>query len=62
MAAIPTIAEAGRRIADGTLSPLALIEGCLARIEAHDDKLDAFHAVFAQPRLALFLFRCPLSL
>ena len=52
MADIPTIAEAGRHIADGILSPLALIEGCLARIEAHDDKVDAFHAVFADEALA----------
>ena len=52
MAPILTIADAGRQIAAGTLSPVALIEQCLARIEAHDGKVNAFHDVFAAEALA----------
>jgi aspartyl-tRNA(Asn)/glutamyl-tRNA(Gln) amidotransferase subunit A len=39
---IPTIAEASRAIAEGKLSPVALTEACLARIEAAEPKLNAF--------------------
>jgi aspartyl-tRNA(Asn)/glutamyl-tRNA(Gln) amidotransferase subunit A len=37
-----TIAEASRQIAAGKLSPVELTEACLARIAAHDGKLDSF--------------------
>ena len=47
-----TIAEAARRIAAGTLSPVTLVERCLARIEAHDGEVNAFHDVFAAEALA----------
>lgn len=40
-----TIAELGRKIRAGELSPLELTEGCLARIEALDGKLNAFRVV-----------------
>jgi aspartyl-tRNA(Asn)/glutamyl-tRNA(Gln) amidotransferase subunit A len=39
---IPTIAEAAREIAAGRLSPVALAEACLARIEAAGPRLNAF--------------------
>ena len=39
---IPSIAEASRDIADGSLSPVALAEACLARIAASEPKLNAF--------------------
>ena len=42
MTIIPTIAQASRAIADGTLSPLALTESCLARIDAREPQLNAF--------------------
>ena len=39
---IPSIAEASRSIAAGTLSPVALTEACLARVERLDPVLHAF--------------------
>jgi aspartyl-tRNA(Asn)/glutamyl-tRNA(Gln) amidotransferase subunit A len=39
---IPTIASASADIASGRLSPLALAEACLARIEQHEAKLNSF--------------------
>jgi len=41
-APLPTLAEAGRRIAAGELSPVALTEAALARAAALNPKLDAF--------------------
>ena len=52
MEPIPTIAQAGREIAAGTLSPVSLVERCLARIESHDAGVNAFHDVFAADALA----------
>lgn len=43
--AIPTIAEAARRIAAGTLTASELTERCLARIEAHEPSIHAFVTV-----------------
>jgi Asp-tRNA(Asn)/Glu-tRNA(Gln) amidotransferase A subunit family amidase len=40
-------AEAARRIADGALSPVALVEACLARIAHVQPKFNAFTEVFA---------------
>ena len=51
MGPILTIAEAGRQLAAGTLSPVTLIEQCLARIEAIDGNVNAFHEVFADDAL-----------
>lgn len=42
MTKIPTIAEAARGMRDGKLSPVALAESCLARIEAADSRLNSF--------------------
>ena len=42
MGTFPTIAGAAAEIAAGRLSPVALTEACLARIDAHASKLDAF--------------------
>ena len=42
MSAIPTIADAARRIAAKQLSPVELTQACLARVKAHDDTLHAF--------------------
>ena len=42
MTAIPTIASAAADIAAGRLSPVALTEACLARIDRHEAKLNAF--------------------
>ena len=39
---IPTIAEASRDIAAGVLSPVALAEACLARIDAYEKRLNSF--------------------
>ena len=39
---LPTLAEAGRKIAAGELSPVALTEAALARAEALNPRLDAF--------------------
>ena len=42
MTAIPTIASAAADIAAGRLSPVGLTEACLARIDRHEAKLNAF--------------------
>lgn len=42
MSGIPTIAGAAAEIAAGRLSPVALAEDCLARIDRHDAALHAF--------------------
>ena len=47
-AALPTLAEAGKRIAAGELSPVALTEAALARAEALNPKLDAFIEITAE--------------
>jgi aspartyl-tRNA(Asn)/glutamyl-tRNA(Gln) amidotransferase subunit A len=46
-----TIAEAGRRIADRTLSPVELTQACLARMEAVDAALCSF--ITPTPELAM---------
>jgi aspartyl-tRNA(Asn)/glutamyl-tRNA(Gln) amidotransferase subunit A len=46
-APLPTLAEAGRKIAAGELSPVALTEAALARAEALNPKLDAFIQITA---------------
>ena len=38
----PTIAEAARHLKAGTLSPVALVETLLDRVESHNPQLDAF--------------------
>ncbi|WP_345816644.1 amidase (plasmid) [Paraburkholderia sp. PREW-6R] len=43
----PTIAEAAARIAVRELSPVELVEHCLARIDAHDSALHSFITVTA---------------
>ncbi|HEX3861651.1 MAG TPA: amidase [Stellaceae bacterium] len=47
-AALPSIAEAGRLIASGALSPVALTEAALARAVALNPKLDAFIEITAE--------------
>jgi Asp-tRNA(Asn)/Glu-tRNA(Gln) amidotransferase A subunit family amidase len=47
--------EAARRIAAGTLSPVALVEASLARIARIQPTLNAFTAVFAEPARAAAL-------
>jgi len=42
MTDIPTIARAGADIAEGRLSPVALAEACLARIDRHECRVNAF--------------------
>jgi aspartyl-tRNA(Asn)/glutamyl-tRNA(Gln) amidotransferase subunit A len=42
MTDIPTIARAAADIADGRLSPVALAEACLARIDRHERRVNAF--------------------
>ncbi|MFM9939764.1 MAG: amidase [Hyphomicrobiaceae bacterium] len=42
MQRIPSIAEAASEIAKGKLSPVALAEACLARIEANEARLNSF--------------------
>src|SRR5258708_1516090 len=49
---LPTLAEAGRQIAAGELSPVALTEAALARAVALQPKLDAFIEITAQPARA----------
>ncbi len=49
---LPTIAEAGRLIATGDLSPLDLTETALARAEALNPRLDAFIEITAERALA----------
>ena len=44
---LPTLAEAGRQIAAGELSPVALTEASLARAEALNPRLDAFIEITA---------------
>jgi Asp-tRNA(Asn)/Glu-tRNA(Gln) amidotransferase A subunit family amidase len=39
MTDIPSIAEAGAAIAAGRLSPVALTEACLARIDRHEKQV-----------------------
>ena len=46
-AELPTLAEAARRIKAGDLSPIALTEACLDRIERYDGQINAFHHVLA---------------
>src|SRR5258708_28461722 len=45
---LPTLAEAGRQIAAGDLSPVALTEAALARAAALQPKLDAFIEITAE--------------
>jgi len=45
---LPTLAEAGRKIAAGDLSPVALTEAALARTAALNPKLDAFIEITAE--------------
>lgn len=40
-----TVAEAAERIRQGTLSPMALVEGCLSHIEAMEGKIQAWVTV-----------------
>jgi len=47
-APLPTLAEAGRKIAAGDLSPVALTEEALARATALQPKLDAFIEITAE--------------
>jgi len=42
MSNIPSIAEAGAAIAAGQLSPVALTEACLARIDLHEERVHSF--------------------
>jgi aspartyl-tRNA(Asn)/glutamyl-tRNA(Gln) amidotransferase subunit A len=46
-APLPTLAEAGRKIATGELSPVALTEAALVRAQALNPKLDAFIEITA---------------
>ena len=50
MTAFPTIAGAATDIAAGHLSPVALTEACLERIDRHDATLHAFIRTRAGPR------------
>ncbi|HVH80850.1 MAG TPA: amidase [Stellaceae bacterium] len=45
---LPTLAEAGRKIAAGDLSPVALTEAAIGRAEALNPKLDAFIEITAE--------------
>ena len=45
---LPTLAEAARRIKAGDLSPVALTEACLERIDRYDGRINAFHEVMAE--------------
>ncbi len=47
MTSIPTIAEAARLIAARKLSPVELVDDCLARIDRHDGALNSFILVTA---------------
>jgi len=47
-AGVPTIAEASRQIASKKLSPVELLEGCLARVERLQPKLHAFITLTAE--------------
>ena len=55
MTDIPTIAEAAADIAAGRLSPVALTEACLARIDRHERDATCLHPTRAGPRAR----RCP---
>jgi aspartyl-tRNA(Asn)/glutamyl-tRNA(Gln) amidotransferase subunit A len=44
---LPTLADAARRIKAGDLSPVALTEACLDRIDRYDSRINAFHVVMA---------------
>lgn len=48
----PTIAELGREIRSGTLSPVELTRECLARVERLNPQLNAFVTVLADAALA----------
>src|SRR3954451_17578820 len=52
MDAIPTIAEAARRIAAKELSPVELTKACLDRVRALDNRLHAFYHVTEERALA----------
>ncbi len=52
MSAQLTIAEASRRIAAGTLSPVELTQDCLSRIRAADDRLHSFLLLTEERALA----------
>ena len=52
MADIPTIARAADEIAKGRLSPIALAEACLARIDRHEGKVNAFIRLEREQALA----------
>ena len=52
MADILTVAEAGRLIAVGKLSPVELLKDCLARVGAVDGRLHRFVTVTAEAALA----------
>ena len=52
-AAIPTIAEAARRIAAKDLSPVELIRACLERVHALDERLHAFVHLTEERALAV---------
>jgi aspartyl-tRNA(Asn)/glutamyl-tRNA(Gln) amidotransferase subunit A len=52
MDAIPTIAEAARRIATRELSPVELTRACLDRVKALDNRLHAFYHVTEERALA----------
>lgn len=44
---LPSLRALARAYADGSLSPVAVVEGCLARIARLDGELGAFQAVYA---------------
>ena len=52
MTGIPTIASAAADIASGRLSPVALAESCLARIDRHEAKLKSFIRLERESALA----------
>src|SRR5579884_2484025 len=47
-----TIAEAGRALRSGAITSVALVQGCLERIAALDERLQAFVTVTAESALA----------
>jgi len=49
---LPTIAEASRRLADKTISPVELTRGCLEKIETLNPEFGAFITVTAERALA----------
>ncbi|MDC0033293.1 amidase family protein [Alphaproteobacteria bacterium] len=44
---LPTLADAAHQIEEGYLSPVALTEACLHRINLYDSRINAFHLVMA---------------